>query len=159
MPLSTKSTWLSGTVSSSLLPQLCNAPSKSIIDIWGNYGLHNLQDLPLLIGGVDKALDLVQALLNTLENAFNEWFDNEVVEAPLARLASGLGGPPPRGENPGCHFDDDGTAPQSRHNPPSCNDLFNRSPQPNGAKQLIKSGFTMVYSITGGIMEWWRLGL
>ncbi|MBW4484576.1 MAG: NAD(P)/FAD-dependent oxidoreductase [Tildeniella torsiva UHER 1998/13D] len=71
-----------------------NAPPKSIIDILGNYGLHNLQDLLSLIGGVDQALDLVRTLLNSPENTLNEWFDSEVVKAPLARLASELGGPP-----------------------------------------------------------------
>jgi beta-carotene ketolase (CrtO type) len=71
-----------------------NAPPKSIIDILGNYGLHNLQDLLSLIGGVDQALDLVRTMLNSPENTLNEWFDSEVVKAPLARLASELGGPP-----------------------------------------------------------------
>lgn len=30
---------------------------------------------------------------------------------------------------------------------------------PMAAKQLVKSGFTTVYNITGGMMEWRRLGL
>lgn len=30
---------------------------------------------------------------------------------------------------------------------------------PIAAKQLTKAGFTKVYNITGGMMEWWRLGL
>jgi rhodanese-related sulfurtransferase len=30
---------------------------------------------------------------------------------------------------------------------------------PIAAQQLVKSGFTMVYNITGGMVEWRRLGL
>ncbi|MGF1570438.1 MAG: beta-carotene ketolase CrtO [Nodosilinea sp.] len=71
-----------------------NAPPKSIIDILGNYRLRNLQDLLSLVGGVDQALDLVRTMLNSPQNTLNEWFDTEVVKAPLARLASELGGPP-----------------------------------------------------------------
>lgn len=71
-----------------------NAPPKSIIDILGNYGLHNIQDLLSLLGGPDQTLDLVRTLLNSPQNTLNEWFDTEVVKAPLSRLASELGAPP-----------------------------------------------------------------
>ncbi|PSR18661.1 NAD(P)/FAD-dependent oxidoreductase [filamentous cyanobacterium CCP3] len=71
-----------------------NAPPKSVIDILGNYGLHNMQDLLSLIGGVDKTLDLIRTMLNSPQDTLNEWFETEVVKAPLARLASELGGPP-----------------------------------------------------------------
>jgi beta-carotene ketolase (CrtO type) len=71
-----------------------NAPPKSIVDILGNYGLHNIQDLLSLLGGVDRTLDLVRTMLSSPENTLNEWFDTELVKAPLARLASELGGPP-----------------------------------------------------------------
>jgi beta-carotene ketolase (CrtO type) len=71
-----------------------NAPPKSIIDILGNYGLHNIQDLLSLLGGVDRTLDLVRTLLSSSKDTLDEWFDTELVKAPLARLASELGAPP-----------------------------------------------------------------
>jgi len=71
-----------------------NAPPKSVIDILGNYGLHNMQDLLSLVGGVDKALDLIRTMLTSPKDFLNEWFDTELVKAPLARLAAELGAPP-----------------------------------------------------------------
>lgn len=71
-----------------------NAPPKSILDIVGNYGLKNIQDLLSVIGGVDKALDLFRNMLTSPEDLLNEWFDSEFLKAPLARLASELGAPP-----------------------------------------------------------------
>ncbi|MFE4105006.1 beta-carotene ketolase CrtO [Almyronema epifaneia] len=71
-----------------------NAPPKSIVDIIGNYGLHNLQDLFSLLGGVNKTLDLLRTLLTSPKNSLQEWFDSEFLIAPLARLASELGAPP-----------------------------------------------------------------
>ncbi len=71
-----------------------NAPPKSIIDIVGNYGLKNFQDLLSVVGGIDKALDLVRNMLTSPEDILNEWFDSEFLKAPLARLASELGAPP-----------------------------------------------------------------
>jgi beta-carotene ketolase (CrtO type) len=71
-----------------------NAPPKSIIDILGNYGLHNLQDLLSLLGGVNQSLDLVRTMLTSPKDSLNEWFDTEIVKAPLARLASELGASP-----------------------------------------------------------------
>ena len=71
-----------------------NAPPKSIIDIAGNYGVQNIKDLLSVIGGVDKALDLIRNMLTSPEDLLNEWFDSEIVKAPLARLAAELGAPP-----------------------------------------------------------------
>ncbi|HEY9832048.1 MAG TPA: NAD(P)/FAD-dependent oxidoreductase [Stenomitos sp.] len=71
-----------------------NAPPKSIIDIVGNYGAQNIKDLLSVVGGVDKALDLVRNMLTSPEDLLNEWFDSEFLKAPLARLASELGAPP-----------------------------------------------------------------
>lgn len=71
-----------------------NAPPKSIIDILGNYGLHNIQDLLSLLGGVNQTLDLVRTMLTSPKDSLNEWFDSEFVKAPLARLASELGASP-----------------------------------------------------------------
>ncbi len=71
-----------------------NAPPKSILDIAGNYGAQNIKDLLSVIGGVDKALDLIRNMLTSPEDLLNEWFDTEIVKAPLARLAAELGAPP-----------------------------------------------------------------
>lgn len=71
-----------------------NAPPKSIFDIVGNYGMKNIKDLLSVIGGVDKALDLIRNMLTSPEDLLNEWFDSEFLKAPLARLASELGAPP-----------------------------------------------------------------
>lgn len=71
-----------------------NAPPKSIGSILSNYGLRNIQDLLSLVGGVDKALDLVRTMLNSPKDSLNEWFDSEFIKAPLARLASELGSNP-----------------------------------------------------------------
>ncbi|HEY9763440.1 MAG TPA: NAD(P)/FAD-dependent oxidoreductase [Trichocoleus sp.] len=71
-----------------------NAPPKSVIDILGNYGLHNIQELFGLVGGVDKALDLIRTMLSSPKDSLGEWFDAEFVKAPLARLASELGSTP-----------------------------------------------------------------
>ncbi|MDP8964610.1 MAG: NAD(P)/FAD-dependent oxidoreductase [Cyanobacteriota bacterium] len=71
-----------------------NAPPKSILDIAGNYGAQNIKDLLSVIGGVDKALDLIRNMLTSPEDLLNEWFDSEIVKAPLARLAAELGAPP-----------------------------------------------------------------
>ncbi|MBD0336238.1 MAG: NAD(P)/FAD-dependent oxidoreductase [Cyanobacteria bacterium Co-bin13] len=71
-----------------------NAPPKSVIDILGNYGLNNIQELLSLVGGVDKALDLIRTMLSSPKDSLGEWFDSEFVKAPLARLASELGSSP-----------------------------------------------------------------
>ncbi|MBD2460909.1 NAD(P)/FAD-dependent oxidoreductase [Oscillatoria sp. FACHB-1407] len=71
-----------------------NAPPKSVIDIAGNYNIKKLKDLFSILGSPDKALDLFRTMLTSAEDMLNEWFDSEVVKAPLARLASELGAPP-----------------------------------------------------------------
>jgi beta-carotene ketolase (CrtO type) len=71
-----------------------NAPPKSILDIAGNYGLQNIQNLLSTLGGVDKTLDLIRTMLTSPEDLLQEWFDTEIVKAPLARLASEFGAPP-----------------------------------------------------------------
>ncbi|AFZ36885.1 FAD dependent oxidoreductase [Stanieria cyanosphaera PCC 7437] len=71
-----------------------NAPPKSIVDIAGNYGLKNIQDLLSTLGGVDKTLDLVRTMLTSPKDSLEYWFDSEFLRAPLARLASEFGAPP-----------------------------------------------------------------
>ncbi|MGP1385267.1 MAG: beta-carotene ketolase CrtO [Thainema sp.] len=71
-----------------------NAPPKSIVDMAGNYGLHNIQDLLSVLGGIDQSLDLVRTMLTSPKDSLNEWFDSEFLKAPLARLASELGATP-----------------------------------------------------------------
>ncbi|MGB3403434.1 MAG: beta-carotene ketolase CrtO [Microcoleaceae cyanobacterium] len=71
-----------------------NAPPKSIIDIAGNYGLNNIQDLLSTLGGVDKTLDLIRTMLTSPKDTLEYWFDSEFLKAPLARLASEFGAPP-----------------------------------------------------------------
>lgn len=71
-----------------------NAPPKSLIDIAGNYDLEKFQDLLSVLGGTDKILDFVRTMLSSPEDLLNEWFDTEIVKAPLARLASEIGAPP-----------------------------------------------------------------
>lgn len=71
-----------------------NAPPKSILDIAGNYGLKNIQDLLSTLGGVDKTLDLIRTMLTSPQDSLQYWFDSEFLKAPLARLASEFGAPP-----------------------------------------------------------------
>ncbi|MDX2215249.1 MAG: NAD(P)/FAD-dependent oxidoreductase [Oculatellaceae cyanobacterium bins.114] len=71
-----------------------NAPPKSLIDIAGNYNVPKLKDLFSVLGSPDQTLDLFRTLLTSAEDMLNEWFDSEIVKAPLARLAAELGAPP-----------------------------------------------------------------
>ncbi|MEH2024538.1 beta-carotene ketolase CrtO [Nostoc sp.] len=71
-----------------------NAPPKSIIDILGNYDITKLKDLVSVIGSPNKTLDFIRTMLTSAEDLLNEWFDEEFLKAPLARLASELGAPP-----------------------------------------------------------------
>ncbi|WP_339379180.1 beta-carotene ketolase CrtO [aff. Roholtiella sp. LEGE 12411] len=71
-----------------------NAPPKSVIDIIGNYDITKLKDLFSVIGSPNKTLDFIRNMLTSAEDLVNEWFDEEFLKAPLARLASELGAPP-----------------------------------------------------------------
>ncbi|MEH2033631.1 MAG: beta-carotene ketolase CrtO [Nostoc sp.] len=71
-----------------------NASPKSIIDILGNYDITKLKDLFSVIGSPNKTLDFIRTMLTSAEDLLNEWFDEEFIKAPLARLASELGAPP-----------------------------------------------------------------
>ncbi len=71
-----------------------NAPPKSILDILGNYDITKIKDLISVIGSPNKTLDFIRNMLTSAEDLLNEWFDEEFLKAPLARLASELGAPP-----------------------------------------------------------------
>ncbi|BAC88335.1 beta-carotene ketolase [Gloeobacter violaceus PCC 7421] len=71
-----------------------NAPPKSLLDIAGNFDGAKLADLFSVIGGPNKTLDFAQSLLTSPRDMLEEWFDLELVRAPLARLAAELGAPP-----------------------------------------------------------------
>lgn len=71
-----------------------NAPPKSIVNIAGNYGIKNIQDLLSTVSGVDKTLDLIRTMLTSPQDSLQYWFDSEFLKAPLARLASEFGAPP-----------------------------------------------------------------
>ncbi|BAY89263.1 MULTISPECIES: beta-carotene ketolase CrtO [unclassified Tolypothrix] len=71
-----------------------NAPPKSIIDIVGNYDITKIKDLFSVIGSPNKTLDFIRNMMTSAEDLLNEWFDEEFLKAPLARLAAELGAPP-----------------------------------------------------------------
>jgi beta-carotene ketolase (CrtO type) len=71
-----------------------SAAPKSIPDIAGSYGLKHIQDLFSILGGADTTLDLIRTLLSSPIDNINEYFDEEFVKAPLARLSAELSSPP-----------------------------------------------------------------
>jgi beta-carotene ketolase (CrtO type) len=78
----------------SAVSPLFNAPPQSLIDIVSNCNRDILKDIVALIGSRKKALDFVRTMLSSPEDLLNEWFDSEIVKAPLARLAAEIGAPP-----------------------------------------------------------------
>ncbi|MBE9046400.1 NAD(P)/FAD-dependent oxidoreductase [Pleurocapsales cyanobacterium LEGE 10410] len=71
-----------------------NAPPKSVVDIVGNYGWQNVENLFSTLGGVNKTLDLARTMLTSPKDSLEYWFDSEFLKAPLARLAAEFGAPP-----------------------------------------------------------------
>ncbi len=71
-----------------------NAPPRSLLDIAGNFDLSRVQDLFSVVGSTNKAMDFVRTMLSSAEDLLNEWFDSEILKAPLARLAAEMGVPP-----------------------------------------------------------------
>jgi len=71
-----------------------NAPPRSLLDIAGNFDLSRVRDLFSVVGSTNKAMDFVRTMLSSAEDLLNEWFDSEVLKAPLARLAAEMGVPP-----------------------------------------------------------------
>jgi len=71
-----------------------NAPPQSILGIAKNYRPQNLTDVFAIAGSKDKALNFIRTMITAPEDVLNEWFDTEIVKAPLARLAAEIGAPP-----------------------------------------------------------------
>ena len=71
-----------------------NAPPQSILDIARGYQKQNIADALAIAGSKDKALNFIRTMITAPEDLLNEWFDTELVKAPLARLAAEIGAPP-----------------------------------------------------------------
>ncbi|BFM40930.1 NAD(P)/FAD-dependent oxidoreductase [Synechocystis sp. LKSZ1] len=73
---------------------LFNAPPQAIFEIIRTYGWEALQAAFQVAGSKNKALDFVRTMLSSPQDVLEEWFETELVKAPLARLASEIGAPP-----------------------------------------------------------------
>ena len=71
-----------------------NAPPQSILGIAQGYKGKNIKDVLAIAGSKDKALDFIRTMITAPEDLLNEYFDTELVKAPLARLAAEIGAPP-----------------------------------------------------------------
>lgn len=80
-------------VVNALVP-IFNAPPQSILNILQNYDFDALKDVLAVAGSPVKALDFVRTMLMSAEDLIDQWFTEEWLRAPLARLASELGLPP-----------------------------------------------------------------
>ena len=71
-----------------------NAPPQSVLSIAKGYSKDNLLDALAIAGSKDKALNFIRTMITAPEDLLNEYFDTELVKAPLARLAAEIGAPP-----------------------------------------------------------------
>ncbi|MEC4805486.1 MAG: NAD(P)/FAD-dependent oxidoreductase [Jaaginema sp. PMC 1080.18] len=71
-----------------------NAPPTALLDITSNFEPENFKDLFKIAGSPQKALDFVRTMLTSPIDVIEEWFETEIVKAPLARLAAEIGAPP-----------------------------------------------------------------
>ncbi|BAZ45782.1 FAD dependent oxidoreductase [Chondrocystis sp. NIES-4102] len=71
-----------------------NAPPQAVLDIAKGYKGKNIADALAIAGSKDKALNFIRTMITAPEDLLNEWFDTELVKAPLARLAAEIGAPP-----------------------------------------------------------------
>jgi beta-carotene ketolase (CrtO type) len=78
---------------SAMVP-LFNAPPLGLVEIIRNYDRHQLGDFLASVGSLPKALEFVRNMLTSAEDILHEWFDSEILKAPLARLAAEMGVPP-----------------------------------------------------------------
>lgn len=73
---------------------LFNVPPQALVEIARSYKLENLKNVLAIAGSQKKALDFIRTMISSPEDLLNEWFDTEIVKAPLARLAAEIGAPP-----------------------------------------------------------------
>ena len=71
-----------------------NAPPQSVLGIAKGYKKDNILDALAIAGSKDKALNFIRTMITAPEDLLNEYFDTELVKAPLARLAAEIGAPP-----------------------------------------------------------------
>ncbi|ACK72034.1 FAD dependent oxidoreductase [Gloeothece citriformis PCC 7424] len=71
-----------------------NIPPQSILDLIQSYDFNRLKEVLTLVGTPQKALDWLRTMLSSPDDILQEWFDTEIVKAPLARLAAEIGAPP-----------------------------------------------------------------
>lgn len=71
-----------------------NAPPKSIIDIVGNFDVDKVRSLFGALSRTEGILDFARSMITSPRDMLDEWFDSEVVKAPLARLAAEIGATP-----------------------------------------------------------------
>lgn len=71
-----------------------NAPPQRIFDIARNFNSSSCKNAFATLGSVKKALDFLRTMISSPEELLDEWFDTEIVKAPLARLAAEIGAPP-----------------------------------------------------------------
>lgn len=79
---------------SSAIAPLFNAPPMALFDIAGNFDREKFTDLFSLVGSKNKALEFLRNMITSPTDLLEEWFDSEIVKAPLARLAAEIGAPP-----------------------------------------------------------------
>ena len=71
-----------------------NAPPQSVLGIAKGYKKDNILNALAIAGSKDKALNFIRTMITAPEDLLNEYFDTELVKAPLARLAAEIGAPP-----------------------------------------------------------------
>ncbi len=71
-----------------------NSPPHAWLQIAQNYSKKNLLDVLSIAGSKNKALDFIRTMITSPEDVLEEYFDTEIVKAPLARLAAEIGAPP-----------------------------------------------------------------
>ncbi|MGL5032860.1 MAG: beta-carotene ketolase CrtO [Microcystaceae cyanobacterium] len=73
---------------------LFNVPPQAVLEILLAYNFKSLNQLLKIGGSKNKALDFIRTMISSPEDILNEWFESEIIKAPLARLAAEIGAPP-----------------------------------------------------------------
>jgi beta-carotene ketolase (CrtO type) len=73
---------------------LFNVPPQDLLAILKSYNLQALKEVFTTLGSPKKALDFIRTMISSPEDILEEYFDSEIVKAPLARLAAEIGAPP-----------------------------------------------------------------